>query len=91
MSTHQKEWLSKWLPLIFTVASNLVIVAYGYGQLHQRIIPLEQHMLYDTTEKAMQLFVTRQEFAQRTETRDRELKEIGAKLDRLIEMHMKWD
>jgi hypothetical protein len=50
------------------------------------------HVLSDTTEKAMALFVTRQEFSQRTETRDREiadmkltLREINAKLDRILE------
>jgi hypothetical protein len=80
------------MPLIVALTTNGVIVAYGYGKLEQRISPIEMHVLSDTTEKAMALFVTRQEFSQRTETRDREiadmkltLREINAKLDRILE------
>ena len=92
MSTNQREWFSRWMPLLVALATNGILVAYGYGKLEQRLAPLEAHVLSDTTERAMALFVTRQEFSQRTETRDRELadvkaslREINAKIDRLLE------
>ena len=92
MSTTQRDWLSKWMPLLVAIATNGILVAYGYGKLEQRFSPIEAHVLSDTTEKAMALFVSRQEFGQRNETRDRELadvkstlREINAKLDRILE------
>lgn len=92
MSTSQRDFLSKWMPLLVAVATNGILVAYGYGKLEQRLSPIEAHVLSDTTERAMAFFVTRQEFGQRNDTRDRELadvktslREINAKLDRILE------
>jgi hypothetical protein len=78
MSTQQRDWLSKWLPLVIAIGGNLVTVAYGYGQLVQRIAPLEKH-----TAESFSLYVTRQEFNQRTLTRDAELTDLKARLDRM--------
>jgi hypothetical protein len=92
MSTTQREWFSRWMPLLVAIATNGILVAYGYGKLEQKLAPLEAHVFTDTTERAMALFVTRQEFGQRNDTRDRELadvkaslREINAKIDRLLE------
>ena len=92
MSSAQKDWLSKWLPLLIAILSQIAIVAYGYGKIEQRINPLEQHVLTDTTEKSITLFVTRSEWEQMNRSRAQQLEEqtkrlerIEAKLDRLIE------
>lgn len=92
MSAAQKEWISKWLPLVIAIASNLILVAYGYGKLEQRLGPLETHVATDTTEHALNMFVTRVEFTQQNLSRDKELaelrigiREMNAKLDRLLE------
>jgi hypothetical protein len=78
MSTPQKDWLSKWLPLIFAIGGNIVTVAYGYGQLVQRIAPLEKH-----STEALSIFVTRNEYSQRNVTRDSEMGDLKARLDRM--------
>lgn len=92
MSASQKDWISKWLPLIFAVGANIVTVAYGYGKLEQRLDPIERYVQTYTHERAVQSFVTRSEFTQRTATRDREMDELRAqyrdiiaRLDRVIE------
>lgn len=92
MSTPQREMLSKWLPLIVALVTNFIVVAYGYGKLEQRLAPVETHVSVDTTERALALFITRAEFQQRSETRDRELadlkvalQQMNQKLDRILE------
>jgi hypothetical protein len=96
MSDQTKDWLSKWAPLLFAIATNISVVAYGYGKMGQRIDPLEEHASTHTTEKAISLFVTRSEFAMSNIARDRELSDIKTslisandKLDRLIERSKK--
>jgi hypothetical protein len=96
MSDQTKDWLSKWAPLLFAIATNISVVAYGYGKMAQKIEPLEEHASIHTTEKAISLFVTRSEFAMSNMARDRELADIKAglasandKLDRLIERSKK--
>lgn len=96
MSDQTKDWLSKWSPLLFAIATNISVVAYGYGKMAQKIEPLEEHASLHTTEKAISLFVTRSEFAMSNMARDRELADIKAglasandKLDRLIERSKK--
>lgn len=96
MSDQTKDWLSKWAPLLFAIATNISVVAYGYGKMAQRIEPLEEHAALHTTEKAISLFVTRSEFSMSNMARDRELADIKAglaaandKLDRLIERSKK--
>ena len=83
MSNVQKEWWSKWAPLAVAIVTNLILVAYSYGKLEQRLNPLEKHQ-----ENA----ISRYEFTQSTTTRDRELQDVksalrdmDAKLDRLLE------
>lgn len=87
MSNVQKDWLSKWAPLVVAIVTNLILVAYSYGKLEQRLGPIEKHIDRSSTD-----FVTRNEFIQRTDTRDREMadlkqaiRDIDAKLDRLLE------
>jgi hypothetical protein len=87
MSNVQKDWLSKWAPLVVAIITNLILVAYSYGKLEQRLAPIEKHQDRSSTD-----FVTRNEFTQRTETRDREmadlkqsLRDMNVKLDRLLE------
>ena len=91
MSTTQRDSILRWLPIAVTIMTNLVLVAYGYGQLNQRVTPLEKHM-----SDAQTTFVTRNEFSQRVSSRDREmndlkdrLERIDVKLDRLLERHTK--
>lgn len=76
MSTQQKDWISKWLPLIFAIGANVVTIAYGYGQLTQRIEPIERHVA-----EAAQTSVTRHEFNDLKSRLDR----MESKLDRLLE------
>lgn len=83
MSITQKDWAAKWLPLIFTIATNIAIVAYGYGKLEQRVAPLENHVLNDTTERQLALFVTRAEYTQRIASRDGEMADMKASLTRI--------
>lgn len=81
MSTSQKEWLSRWLPLLVAVGANLITIAYGYGKLEQRVAPLENHAAAVSYEKLHAQFVTRNEVAElRTDIR-----ELNAKVDRLLE------
>lgn len=87
MSASQKEALTYWMPLVVTLFTNIALVAYGYGQLQQRISPIEKHV-----ELSAQSYVTRQEYVQKISDRDREmsnlredLRSINAKLDRIIE------
>ena len=96
MSDQAKDWLSKWAPLLFAIATNISVVAYGYGKMAQKIEPLEEHATLHTTEKAISLFVTRSEFAMSNMARDRELADFKSglaaandKLDRLIERSKK--
>lgn len=100
MSDQTKDWLSKWSPLLFAIATNISVVAYGYGKMAQKIEPLEEHATLHTTEKAISLFVTRSEFAMSNMARDRELADIKAtvkemkdevnrKLDKLLEVKHK--
>jgi len=83
MSNTQRDSILRWLPLAATIMTNLILVAYGYGQLNQRISPLEKHMEDSPT---------RNEFNQRNATRDREIEDLkdrivrmDGKLDRLLE------
>ena len=81
MSASQKEWLSRWLPLVVAVGANLVTIAYGYGKLEQRVAPLENHANAVSYEKLHGQFVTRGEISElRTDIR-----ELNAKVDRLLE------
>jgi hypothetical protein len=98
MSTAQKDWLSKWLPLIVAVGANFVTIAYGYGKLEQRVAPIETYVATQTHEKMATLFVTRAEFVTRTAQRDREMEtqaawlaRIEAKLDRVLERQARED
>lgn len=92
MSIPQKDNLARWLPLAVALISNVVVVAYGYGKLEQRIVPVEQHATLHSNEVQMRIFVTRGEWDMRNQTRDRELEtlksELGKvqdKLDRILE------
>lgn len=92
MSTAQRDWLSKWLPLVVAIGANVVTIAYSYGKLEQRLTPIEEYVRTYTHERASASFVTRPEFTNQKSVRDREvdelkqtLREINAKLDRLIE------
>lgn len=76
MSAATKESLARWMPVLFYVLTNLAVIAYGYGKVDQRIIPLEHHVSMDTTENAMKLFPTKAEFEMRNTTRDKELNEL---------------
>lgn len=92
MSIAQKDWLSKWLPLVVAIGANVATIAYGYGRLEQRLAPIEIFVRENSFEKHVQAFTPRSEFATQKQVRDREvdelkqtLREINAKLDRLIE------
>lgn len=87
MSTSQRDTVLRWLPIAITILTNFGLVAYGYGQLNQRVVPLEKHAA-----EAITTFVSRNEFNQRVATRDREMGDLkdrldrmDAKLDRLLE------
>lgn len=92
MSIPHKDWLAKWLPLLVAVVTNLMIVAYSYGKLEQRLAPIELQLANLAHDRLSSSFVMRPEFEMRTAQRDREmetqaewLKRIEAKLDRLLE------
>lgn len=92
MSTQQKDWLSKWMPLVVALLTNVGTIAYAYGRLEQRLAPIEEFTRTNTHERQSTNFVTRPEFVAQKSVRDREvdelkqtLREINAKLDRLIE------
>ena len=92
MTTPAKENFAKWAPLLVALAGNIAIVAYGYGKLEQRLSPVELQLAALAHDKLAQHYVTRQEFALRTNQRDREmntqnewLQRIESKLDRLLE------
>lgn len=92
MSTQQKDWVSKWLPLIVSIMTSVGTVAYAYGRLEQRLAPMEAFMRENSFERHAQVFTPRTEFHAQKSTRDRELdelkgtlREINSKLDRLIE------
>jgi hypothetical protein len=98
MSNAQKDWLSKWLPLIVAVGANFITVAYGYGKLEQRVAPIEAHVAEQSHDRLAMLFVTRNEFNTRTTQRDREMEaqsawltRIEAKLDRVLERQARSD
>lgn len=92
MSNEAKERLSRWLPLAVAIVTNLVIVAYGYGKLEQRLSPVEAHVVSTSAEKLHAQFVSRNEYEQRRAHLDNDIKELradlramDAKLDRLLE------
>jgi hypothetical protein len=92
MSTTQKDWLSRWLPLVVAIAANVITIAYSYGKLEQRLVPIETHTGTFTHERFTKNFITREQFDLQKASRDREvdevrsaLREINHKLDRLIE------
>jgi hypothetical protein len=92
MSTSQRDWISKWTPLLFSITVNVIWVGYTYGRYEQRMIPVESHIMSETHEKLSEKFVLRNEFNLRTTQRDRELATLGErllriedKLDRLLE------
>lgn len=92
MSTATKSFLATWAPLIFSVAANLALAGYVYGRTESRISVLEEHRNATTREKLVSFLVTRAEFDQRVQMRDKEAvqnredhKMIMEKLDRLIE------
>ncbi len=92
MSTANRDWISKWAPLLLAIGTNVAVVAYGYGKIEQRIVPVEQHLVWDTTERQISMFVTRSEYVASNLTRDRELvdiktslRDVNEKLDRLLE------
>jgi hypothetical protein len=87
MSSAQREWITGWAPMILTIIANLVLVAYGYGQLQQRLTPIEKHAA-----ESESVYVRRVEYVQKTTDRDREMRDlkddlraISDKLDRIIE------
>jgi hypothetical protein len=91
MSDKSKELASRWGPLVVSIVINLILVAYGYGQMVQRLTPLEEHAKIHTVESDIKLFVTKSEWSLRNDTRDREvtdmketLRRIESKLDRSI-------
>lgn len=97
MSDRTRDWLSRWAPLLFAIFTNVAVVAYGYGKMSQRLEPLEEFATSHTTEKNINLFITRSEFIMNNNARDRELSdikstvkemkdEVNKKLDRLLEI-----
>lgn len=95
MSNENKEAMARWLPLVVSIISYVVIIGMAYGRLDQRLVPLETHIATNTTENQIKIFVTRAEWMQRNDSRDKELAElktalrdINSKLDRLIEHEM---
>jgi hypothetical protein len=91
-----RERVTRWVPVLvatlIAIGSNAIFVSYLFGKMEQRIVPVEEHVRTDTTERLLQLFITRTEFHQRTDTRDREmadmkatLREMNNKIDRLLE------
>ena len=92
ISHEQKDFLSKWAPLVVALITNAVVVAYGYGKLEQRMAPIEIQLSALAHDKLSVNYVTRSEFTMRTQQRDREmerqsewLNRIEAKLDRVLE------
>ena len=92
MSTAQKDWISRWLPLLVAIAANIITIAYSYGKLEQRLTPIEEYTRVYTYERAAANFVTRVEFVAAAAHNDKEtdelkqaLREINQKLDRLVE------
>jgi len=90
MSVNTRDALTRWLPLAVAIITNLVLVAFGYGQLQQRIAPIENHAT-----SAPAVYVPRTEYAAAIASRDREmgdlretLRTMDAKLDRLIERNI---
>lgn len=96
MSDKAKESLSRWMPLVISILSYVAIGAFTYGKLDQRMIPLESHLVSASTENQIKMFVTRTEWGQMNDSREREMAELKAsirnidsKLDRLIEHEIK--
>ena len=96
MSTYQKEWLSKWLPLVFSILANAAIAGYVFGKTESRIGVLEARADETSRERLVSYLVTRNEYAQRIQALDTESARnredhtiIMQKLDRLIELRIK--
>jgi hypothetical protein len=94
MSQVQKDMLARWAPLLVALVTNLIVVAYGYGKLEQRLSPIEGQLAGLQHDKLAGIYVTRVEFQMRTTQRDREMANhaewmgrIESKLDRLLERH----
>ena len=92
MSAGQKDFLSRWLPLLVAIISSVATIAISYGKLEQRLAPIEEFVRENTFEKHVQVLTPRSEFNAQKQVRDREvdelkiaLREINQKLDRLIE------
>ena len=92
MSASQKDFLSKWGPLILSIFANLAIVAYSYGKAEARLIHIENQVAAVSREKLVAYLVTRNEYEARVAVRNREMDQnredhlkIMEKLDRLIE------
>lgn len=92
MSASQKDFLSKWGPLILSIFANIAILSYSYGKTEVRISTIETQVAQVSRDKLVAYLVTRNEYEQRVNSRDREMqqnrddhKAIMEKLDRLIE------
>ena len=92
MSASQKDFLSKWGPLILSIFANIAILSYSYGKAETRLTIVETQVASVSRDKLVAYLVTRNEYDQRVQIRDKEMQqnredhqEIMRKLDRLIE------
>ena len=97
--------LSRWLPLIVSLAVNVYLVGFKMGNIEARLIGLEEAAILHVADKIVhmpldrkyELFVPRSEYTQQVRGRDTEVAEIkaavrsvGDKANRIIEILMEF-
>lgn len=97
--------LSRWLPLIVSLAVNVYLVGFKMGNIEARLLSIEEATVLHVADKIVhmpldrkyELFVPRAEYTQQVRTRDTEVAEVkaavrsvGDKADRIIEILMEF-
>lgn len=97
--------ISRWLPLIVSLAVNVYLVGYKLGNLEARLLSVEEATVLHVADKIVhmpldrkyELFVPRAEYVQQVRTRDTEVAEmksavrgVSDKADRIIEILMEF-
>ena len=92
MSTQKKDWLSKWAPLIVSIGFNICLISFAFGKNEQWKAGIDEKMAQVSRDKLVSYLVTRNEYDQRVNVRDKEMQQnredhwqIMEKLDRLID------
>lgn len=97
--------LSRWLPLLVSLAVNVYLVGFKMGNIEARLLSIEEATVLHSADKIVhmpldrkyELFVPRAEYANQVRTRDTEVAEMKAavrgvsdKADRIIEILMEF-